>query len=124
MNCLYEKSPFNAYVDTWASSIEAGQFANLALKLAESGENGLLNLACSESISKADLIEKIAKKSQIEDYLINKVRTPSHAVGHPKRANAMGLDCSKAQKRLLTLGLHLPDADEVVSALVKSFREQ
>jgi len=124
MNCLYDKSPFNAYIDTWASSIEAGQFANLALRLAESGERGLLNLACSESISKADLIEKIAKKSQIKDYLMNKVRTPSHAIGQPKRANSMGLDCTKAQKRLRTLGLHLPDTDEVVSALVKSFREQ
>jgi dTDP-4-dehydrorhamnose reductase len=124
MKCLNDQEPFNAFIDTWASSIEAGQFAYLALKLAESGESGLMNLACSESISKSDLIEKIAKESQIEHYLMNKVKTPSHVAGQPRRANAMGLNCTKAEECLSKLGLRLPDADEVVSALVKSFKEQ
>jgi dTDP-4-dehydrorhamnose reductase len=123
MRCLHEQTPFDVYTDTWSSSIEVGQFAKLALHLAESGETGLMNLACSESISKADLIQKIAVKSGISTNLLNKVKTPAAAFGKPQRAKSMGLDCTKAQQRLSDLSLSLPDADQVVSALVKSFSE-
>lgn len=123
IKCLQNQLPFDAFTDTWASSIEAGQFANLVLNLVESGQTGLINLACSESISKADLIEKIAKKSGVSHYLMKRVKTPMPEDGQPHRANSMGLDCSKAQRCLNALGLSLPDSDEVVSELVKSFSE-
>jgi dTDP-4-dehydrorhamnose reductase len=124
MQCLHNRVQFDAFTDTWASSIEVGQFANLVLTLVESGETGLMNLACSESISKANLIERIAQKSGVNQYFMRKVKTPAPVDGQPLRANAMGLNCSKAQHRLNTLGLTLPDADEVVSALIKSFSEK
>jgi len=122
MHCLHNNVPFDAFTDTWTSSIEVGQFANLALTLVESGETGLMNLACAESISKANWIEKIAKESGVTNYLMKKVKTPKTLDGQTRRANAMGLDCSKAQQRLNDIGLALPDSEEVVCALVKSFR--
>ncbi len=123
INCLNEHAPFDAYTDTWASSIEVNQFAKLALKLAESGQTGLMNLACSVSISKADLIKKIAVQSGLSTKYLKEIKTPAAAFGRPRRANAMGLDCTKAQKCLYAMGLSLPDADEVVSALIQSFSE-
>lgn len=124
MACLQNQKPFDAYTDTWASSIEVTQFVKLALSLAESGETGLMNLACSVAISKAELIEKIAQRLGCDTRHMNKVVTPTPPIGQVKRANAMGLNCSKAQNRLSILGHSLPDADEVVDALVKSFSEQ
>lgn len=123
MGCLRGKKTFDAYIDTWASSIEVKQFVNLALALAESGEKGLINLACSVSISKAELIEKIAYHSGYSTEFMNKVKTPCPTVGQVKRANAMGLDCSIAEKRLFDLGLSLPNADDVAIAVAKSFME-
>jgi dTDP-4-dehydrorhamnose reductase len=123
MHCLREQKPFDAYTDTWASSIEVGQFAKLALILVEAGETGLMNLACSEAISKADLIERMALYSGISSQFMKRVLTPKPMRGQLKRANAMGLDCTKAQNRLLSIGHALPDANDVVQAVVKSFSE-
>ena len=123
MHCLREQKPFDAYTDTWASSIEVGQFAKLALILAEAGETGLMNLACSEAISKADLIEKMSLYSGISSQFMKRVNTPKPMFGQLQRANAMGLDCTKAQNRLLSMGHALPDANNVVQAVVKSFSE-
>jgi dTDP-4-dehydrorhamnose reductase len=123
MLCLREKIPFDAYTDTWASSIEVGQFAKLLLVLAETGETGLMNLACSEAISKSEWIEKMAQYSGLSSQQMKKVITPKPVSGQLQRANAMGLDCTKAKKRLHSIGHTLPNADEVVQALVKSFSE-
>lgn len=124
MQCLREQKPFDAYIDTWSSSIEVGQFAKLVLILAEAGETGLMNLACSSAISKADWIEKIAHFSGFNSQQMKRVSTPLPSAGQLQRANAMGLDCTKAQSRLLALGHSLPNADEVVQALVNSFRSE
>jgi hypothetical protein len=83
-----------------------------------------MNLACSESISKADWIEKIARCAKFETKNMKKVTTPVTDDYVFKRANAMGLDCSKSQVFLNSLGLKLPDSDEVVKALVNSFRSE
>jgi len=121
---LKNQSSFEGYTNTWSSSIEVGQFATLALRMAANGCNGLMNLACSESISKADWIEKIARCAKFETKNMKKVTTPVTDDYVFKRANAMGLDCSKSQVFLNSLGLKLPDSDEVVKALVNSFRSE
>jgi dTDP-4-dehydrorhamnose reductase len=123
MHCLREQKPFDAYIDTWASSIEVGQFSKLLLILAEAGETGLMNLACSEAISKADFIEKMALYSGINSQFMKRVLTPKPIFGQLHRANAMGLDCTKAQNRLLSMGHTLPNANDVAQAVVKSFSE-
>ena len=121
---LKNQSSFEGYTNTWSSSIEVGQFATLALRMVANGCNGLMNLACSESISKADWIEKIARCAEFETKNMKKVTTPVTDAYVFKRANAMGLDCSKSQVFLKSLGLKLPDSDEVVKALVNSFRSE
>jgi len=120
INSLKNQTPFEGYTDTWASSIEAGQFATLALKMANQGVNGLMNLACSESLSKAEWIEKIAQFSGYETHNLMKVKTPSETERGIDRANEMGLDCSKAQIFLNALGLTLPNSNQVVEALLNS----
>jgi len=121
---LKDQSSFEGYINTWASSIEVGQFAILALKMAANGCNGLMNLACSESISKAEWIEKIARCAEFKTQNLKKVMTPIADDCFFKRANAMGLDCSRSQVFLNSLGLKLPNSDEVVEALVNSFRSE
>jgi dTDP-4-dehydrorhamnose reductase len=124
MNCLTEEKPFDAYIDTWTSSIEVDQFATLAIILSENRDTGLFNLACLNSISKAEMIEKVANRFKLSAKYMNKVKTPNHNSANTlNRANSMGLDCSKAQKKLLELGYSLPNTEEVIEALYKSFSE-
>jgi dTDP-4-dehydrorhamnose reductase len=124
INSLKKQTLFYGYTDTWASSIEAGQFATLALKMATEGANGLMNLACSESISKAEWIEKIAQCAGYATHNLTKVKTPCVTERGINRANAMGLDCSKSQNFLNTLGFTLPNSTEVVEALISSLQSE
>lgn len=120
---LINQIQFDGYIDTWTSSMEVGQFASLSLALAKHGANGLMNLACSDSISKAEWIEKIAQCAGFEINNFNKVPTPKEE-GAVRRANAMGLDCSKSQAILHSLRLKLPDSTMVAEALVNSFKDE
>ena len=122
MERLSNPDLFEGFIDTWASSIEVGQFAQLALKMIETGATGLMNLGCSESLSKAEWIEKIAIKAGKSSCHMKKIKTPTSPYDSLKRANAMGLDCAKSEKHLSSLGLRLPNSDEVVDALIQSFR--
>ena len=122
INGLKNQTPLDGYTNTWTSSIEVGQFATMAFKLALNGASGLMNLACSESISKAEWIEKIARFAKLNTQNLMRVPTPLATEGVVKRANSMGLDCSKSQIILNSLGLVLPNSDEVVEALINSFQ--
>jgi dTDP-4-dehydrorhamnose reductase len=124
INNLKKQNQFDGYIDTWASSIEAGQFASLALTLAKHGVTGLMNLACSESISKAEWIEKIAQSAKLKCNNLNKIPTPEVNEDEVRRANAMGLDCSKSKAILNSLGMTLPDSNTVAEALVRSFKDE
>jgi dTDP-4-dehydrorhamnose reductase len=124
INNLKKQNQFDGYIDTWASSIEVGQFASLALTLAKNGVTGLMNLGCSDSISKAEWIEKIAQIAELGINNLNKIPTPEAAGGEVRRANAMGLDCSKSKAILKTLGMTLPDSNMVAEALVNSFKDE
>jgi dTDP-4-dehydrorhamnose reductase len=81
-------------------------------------------VASLESISKAELIERIANRFHLSTEYMNKVETPKcHSANTLKRANSMGMDCTKAQKKLQKMGYSLPNTDEVIEALYKSFSE-
>lgn len=121
---LKNQNHFDGYIDTWTSSIEVGQFAFLALTLAKHGVIGLLNLACSESISKAEWIEKISRIAEFNSNNLNRIPTPNKIDGEVRRANAMGLDCSKSKAILNNFGMTLPDSNMVAEALVNSFKDE
>jgi dTDP-4-dehydrorhamnose reductase len=106
---------FDAYIDVWASSIEVHQFARALFDLAAQRATGLLNLASSESVSKADFIRTLARAAGYDDTLARPVPRPARQ--HPRRASAMGLDVARAQA---LLGRALPGLDEVVAAIVAS----
>ncbi len=121
---LKKQNQFDGYIDTWASSIEVGQFASLALTLVNHGVTGLMNLACSDSISKAEWIEKIALIAKLESNNLHKILTPKADEDEVRRANAMGLDCSKSKAILNSFGMTLPDSNMVAEALVNSFKDE
>jgi hypothetical protein len=79
------------------------------------GATGLLNLASRESVSKADFIAALAQAGGYDAQLARRVPRPARQ--RPRRANAMGLDVSRAEA---LLGRALPGAAEVIDALVAS----
>ncbi len=107
--------PFDTYTDVWASSIEVHQFSEALFDLVEVGVTGRLNLASSESTSKADFIEALAHASGHDPGLLRRVSRPARM--RPRRATAMGLDVARAQA---WLGRSLPGLAEVIDAIVVS----
>lgn len=107
--------PFDAYTDVWASSIEVHQFAQALFDLVQGGARGLLNVASRESLSKADFIAALARAAGYDPQLARRVGRPSRQ--RPRRANAMGLEVTRAEA---LLGRTLPAADEVIEAIVAS----
>jgi dTDP-4-dehydrorhamnose reductase len=123
IECLRDGTPIPAYSDSWASSVEVGQFSGLLLALADIGTRGLVNLAAAESISKADFIRYLAIASGYPTTRIYPQPRPLNSPGSLRRANALGLDTRRASKLLQPLGLQLPCATEVALALALEFRE-
>lgn len=105
----------DAYTDVWASSIEVHQFAEALFDLTALGATGLLNLAARESVSKADFIAALAQAGGYDAQLVRRVPRPARQ--YPRRANAMGLDVSRA---MALLGRPLPGVAEVIEAIVAS----
>jgi len=109
--------PFAGYTDSWSSSMEAGQCAAALLDLVDGGARGLFNVACRDSSSKADFIDDLARAMGLGNAALQ--RQPRPAGGLP-RANALGLDVRRAERRL---GRSLPSAHQVTSALAAVFKE-
>ena len=117
VSALADGKPFAGYTDVWASGLEARQCAAALLDLAGAGHRGLLNVAASESISKADFISAIAQALCLDDGPMQRQRRPS--TGLP-RANTLGLDVRRAQT---LLGRPLPTTTEVAQAVAAQFKE-
>jgi dTDP-4-dehydrorhamnose reductase len=110
--------PFAGYTDAWASSMEAGQCAAALLDLSDLGVCGLLNVAARESSSKARFILEMAAAMGLDELLMQPQPRPRAGL---QRANAMGLDVSRAEA---LLGRRLPTAHEVAQALATAFEEE
>lgn len=115
LTALAGGEPFDAYTDVWASSIEVHQFAHAMFDLVKLGTTGLLNVASRESVSKADFIAALARSGGYDEQLARRVPRPARQ--RPRRANAMGLDVSRAEA---LLGRALPSTAEVIDAIVAS----
>ncbi len=109
--------PFTGYTDSWASSMEAGQCAAALLDLADGGARGLFNVACRESLSKADFITGLAAELGLSSAALHRQNRPTSGL---PRANALGLDVRRAEQRL---GRALPTAQQVSHALAATFNE-
>lgn len=121
LSALQEGKPFPGYTDAWASSLEAGQCAAALLDLAGAGHRGLLNVAASESVSKADFITALAQAMCLDDGTMKRqLRPTSSPASSLLRANTLGLDVSRAQT---LLGRPLPDTAAVAQALAAVFKE-
>jgi dTDP-4-dehydrorhamnose reductase len=121
--CLRGGTAIAAYSDSWASSMEVGQCSRLLLALADIGARGLFNLGATQSISKAEFIRHLAVAAGHPTTGIHTQPRPLNPPGSLRRANALGLDIRRASKLLRPLGLHLPCATDVASALAAEFRE-
>lgn len=120
---LRSGEPFAGYTDAWASSLAASQCADLLLRLADSGARGLLNLAATEAISKAEFIQAYAAAAGLSATGLRPQPRPAPALGALQRANALGLDVRRAQALLAPLGLKLPNTHDVAKALAQAFQE-
>ena len=118
LQALRSRQPFAGYTDVWASSMEAGQCARALLDLSDRSARGLLNVAASQSSSKAQFITALAQALGLDATgLLPQLRP---AGGLP-RANALGLDVRRAEA---ILGRLLPDSAEVAQALAAVFKEE
>jgi len=108
---------FAGYTDAWASSLEAGQCAAALLDLAGLGVRGLLNVAAHDSISKMRFIALLAQAMGLDASAMQPQPRPTAGLA---RANALGLDVSRAER---ILGRMLPDSVQVARALAAVFKE-
>jgi dTDP-4-dehydrorhamnose reductase len=117
LQALRSGQPFAGYTDAWASSLEAGQCAAALLDLADLGVRGLLNVAAHDSISKLRFITSLAQTMDLDTSALRPQPRPS---GGLPRANALGLDVSRAER---VLGRQLPDSGQVARALARVLKE-
>lgn len=110
--------PFQAFDDMWTSSIDVDAFSAVVFDLAERGARGCLNVASRTSSSKRGFITALARGMGLDPSLAQ----PSsvHALPGVRRANALGLDVSRAEA---LLGRRLPDLDAVIDRLTRLFME-
>ena len=116
LEALAQGVPFDADTDEWASRIEVHQFARALFDLVEVGATGLVHVAARESVSTAGFIAELARASGHDARLLRRVPRPSTS-SKPTRANAMGLDVTRAEA---LLGRPLPGIDEVIAAVAAS----
>jgi len=102
----------HACTDVWASPIEAHQLAGAMLDLVDIGVTGRLHVAAREATSQADFAEAFIRASGHSPTQLRRTQRPARQ--QPRRANATGLDVSRAEA---WLGRPLPTADEVAQAL-------
>lgn len=119
VNSLRGGQPFAGYTDAWASSMTAHQCAQGLLDLADRRATGLLNLASCESISKASFIDALAQAMALDASAVRRQIRPAAAPSGVWRANALGLNVSRAQA---LLGRGLPTAAQVVAELAEAFK--
>jgi dTDP-4-dehydrorhamnose reductase len=108
---------FTLYDDVWTSSLSADQFAAALFDLQATKATGLWNLAAREAASKAEFVLALARACGLSAAHAHIAHRNAHS--QPPRANAMGLDCARAEARLQR---RLPGTQEVVAALRDALR--
>lgn len=110
--------PATLFADAWSSAIDVGTFARAALDMAEAGAAGRFNLAAGDVYTKEEFLREIA--SQLGVTLTAAV-PGSVATLATCRASNLGLDVTRAEQ---LLGYRLPTRTEVVSAVLRQYRER
>ena len=111
---LINKSEISLFTDFYTSTISAELLAKYSIIASNLGLKGLINIASSECISKKDFALLLAKNLSTKfEYF----KDSSVSELELKRANSLGLDCTKVEK---VLKIKMPDADQVIKNLIKS----
>ena len=97
-DALMDKKKLTLFDDFFTSTIDVDTFVKLTMQVALSDYHGLINIACDQSLSKANFIEGLASELSVE---LESVSYSSVSSLLPKRANSLGLDCSKAKSLFL-----------------------
>lgn len=111
--------PFPAFTDMWTSSIDVDSFAAAVFDLVDRDASGVLNVASRQSSSKYEFIRSLAGAIGA-DAALAQASSVAALAGTP-RANALGLDVSRAEQ---LLGRRLPDLAQVTQALSAQFQEK
>lgn len=115
-NSLINKSEISLFTDFYTSTISAELLAKYSIIASNIGLKGLINISSSDCISKKDFALLIAKNLSMNFKLI---KDSSVCDLEPKRANSLGLDCTKAEKMLK---IKMPDSDQVIKNLINSLQ--
>jgi dTDP-4-dehydrorhamnose reductase len=113
-------SPMVMFADFFTSSLDVTHFAIALFDLLEKQPRGLLNLASREVFSKQSLIEALTADLGISlsRAKVGSVRELSDRI---RRAESLGLDTTRVEK---ILGYRLPTMSEVVTEIVKEYKER
>lgn len=111
-------NPATMFSDVYVSSIDVSSFARATFDLIATGTTGLLNLAAREVYAKEAFIREIARQLNCP-----MTRAKSGPAGelHPRRANCLGLNVSRAET---LLGYRLPDLRSVVTSVLTQYRQR
>tara|TARA_B100001029_G_C15047219_1_gene448037 strand:- start:1080 stop:1958 length:879 start_codon:yes stop_codon:yes gene_type:complete len=112
---LVRNLSISLFNDFYTSTIDSISLANYVIHSCEKDITGLINIASSECISKMDFALSLAKYLSIN---FDFYKESSVKGLRPQRAESLGLDCSKAE---LILNTKMPNTDEVIKNLVRSF---
>ncbi len=113
---LISKSKISLFTDFYTSTISAEMLAKYSIIASNLGLTGLINIASSECISKKDFALLLAKNLSIK---CESFQDSSVCELKPRRANSLGLDCTKAEQ---ILNIKMPNADEVIKNLIRSLK--
>jgi len=106
--------PMTLFCDAFTSSIDAASLAAAIFDLIRKNAAGLLNIGSSQVYSKADLILRLAEGM---GRTLSSASPGSVSGLHPRRADSLGLDVSRAEA---ILERSLPDLNKVVASLLRS----
>ena len=112
-NSFINQSPISLFTDFYTSTIDTETLAKYVINLVLQDCTGFFNIASAECLSKKEFALIIAKKMCID---ISWVNDSSVAKLKPRRANSLGLDCTKAES---LIGIKMPSADAVATNLLK-----
>jgi len=115
-SALINKDPLKLFTDFYTSTIDTSAFCGLCMSHKKINTTGILNIASSDTRSKKEFALCLAKQLGIDPYWAEDASVLSMEL---RRAESLGLDCSKVQT---ILGERMPNSDEVIQRLASQLK--
>lgn len=119
LNSLKSGKFIDLYTDFYTSSIDVKNFSTLLLKLINLDATGIFNLASSDVTNKSTFIMALASKLKLSTDNTRDCKM-LEIPGSIDRNESLGLDVSKAEKKL---NQKMPGFEDVISSLAREYME-